>query len=144
MSDSCDPMDCSLLGSSVHGISQGRIPELGCHFLLQEIVPTQGLNPGLPHCRQMLPSEKRCSLRFQRFSNAHRRSPLASQWQETSSEVDGCTQPSMSPCPVGVYPLTSSPGSTRCSASRKGSRGPWSLGYRDGKESLNYPHFCIF
>ena len=50
----CNPMDCSLLGSSVHGISQGRIPELGCHFLLQEIFPTQGLNLGLPHCRQLL------------------------------------------------------------------------------------------
>ena len=27
---------------------------VGCHFLLQGIFPTQGLNPGLPHCRQML------------------------------------------------------------------------------------------
>ena len=27
---------------------------VGCHFLLQEIFPTQGLNLGLPHCRQML------------------------------------------------------------------------------------------
>ena len=27
---------------------------VGCHFLLQSIFPTQGLNPGLPHCRQML------------------------------------------------------------------------------------------
>jgi len=26
---------------------------VGCHFLLQEIFPTQGLNPGLPHFRQM-------------------------------------------------------------------------------------------
>ena len=26
----------------------------GCHFLLQGIFPTQGSNPGLPHCRQML------------------------------------------------------------------------------------------
>ena len=26
----------------------------GCHFLLQGIFPTQGLNPGLPHCRQTL------------------------------------------------------------------------------------------
>ena len=25
---------------------------MGCHFLLQEIFPTQGLNPGLQHCRQ--------------------------------------------------------------------------------------------
>ena len=27
MSDSCDPMDCSLSGSSVHGILQARILE---------------------------------------------------------------------------------------------------------------------
>ena len=27
---------------------------MGCHFLLQEIFTTQWLNPGLPHCRQML------------------------------------------------------------------------------------------
>ena len=27
---------------------------MGCHFLLQRIFPTQGLNPGLLHCRQTL------------------------------------------------------------------------------------------
>ena len=27
---------------------------VGCHFLLQGIIPTQGSNPGLPHCRQTL------------------------------------------------------------------------------------------
>ena len=27
---------------------------VGCHFLLQGILPTQGLNLGLPHCRQTL------------------------------------------------------------------------------------------
>ena len=43
----CDPMDCSLPGSSVHGILQARITGVGCHALLQEIVPTQGLNPRL-------------------------------------------------------------------------------------------------
>ena len=36
----------------------GKNIGVGCHFLLQEIFPSQGLNPGLPHCRQMLlPSE---------------------------------------------------------------------------------------
>ena len=126
----CDPMDCSLPDSSVHGILQARILEwvaipfsrgssrsrgsnpslsfflqwqadlyhcatwaalknwikwsrsvvsdslrphglqptrllcprdfpgngtgVGCHFLLQGIFPTQGSNPGLPHCRQTL------------------------------------------------------------------------------------------
>ena len=32
----------------------GKNTGVGCHFLLQGIFPTQGLNPGLPHCRQML------------------------------------------------------------------------------------------
>ena len=27
---------------------------VGCHFFLQGIFPTQGSNPGLPHCRQTL------------------------------------------------------------------------------------------
>ena len=27
---------------------------MGCHALLQGIFPTQGSNPGLPHCRQIL------------------------------------------------------------------------------------------
>ena len=32
----------------------GKSIGVGCHFLLQGIFLTQGLNPGLPHCRQML------------------------------------------------------------------------------------------
>ena len=44
----CDPMDCSLPGSSVHGIFPGKNIGVGCHFLLQEIFPTQGLNLGSP------------------------------------------------------------------------------------------------
>ena len=31
----CDPMNCSLPGSSLHGIFQARILEVHCHFLLQ-------------------------------------------------------------------------------------------------------------
>ena len=49
----CDPMDCSLPDFTIHGIFPGRSAGVGCHFLLQGIFPTQGLNPGLPHCRQM-------------------------------------------------------------------------------------------
>ena len=41
-------------GSSVHGDSPGRNTAVGCHALLQGIFPTQGSNPGLPHCRQIL------------------------------------------------------------------------------------------
>ena len=32
----------------------GNSTGVDCHFLLQWIFPTQGSNPGLPHCRQML------------------------------------------------------------------------------------------
>ena len=48
----CDSVDGSPPGSSVPGILQARTLE--CHFLLQEIFPTQGLNPNLLHCRQTL------------------------------------------------------------------------------------------
>ena len=50
----CDPIDCSLPGSSIHGIFPGKSTGVGCHFPLQGIFPTQGSNPGLLHCRQML------------------------------------------------------------------------------------------
>ena len=50
----CYPMDYSPPVSSVHVDSPGKNTEVGCHALLQRIVPTQGLNPGLPHCRQIL------------------------------------------------------------------------------------------
>ena len=50
----CDPMDCSLPGSSVHGIFLGNSTGVDCHFLLPGIFPTQGSNLGLPHCRQTL------------------------------------------------------------------------------------------
>ena len=39
----CDHMDCA-----------GKNTGVGCHSLLQSIFPTQGSNPGLPHCRRLL------------------------------------------------------------------------------------------
>ena len=47
----CNPMDCNPPGSSVHGESSGKNTGVGCHFLLQGIFPTQGLNRHLLHCR---------------------------------------------------------------------------------------------
>ena len=44
---SCDPMDCSLPGSSVHGDFPGKNTGVGCHALLQGILLTQGWNPHL-------------------------------------------------------------------------------------------------
>ena len=43
----CDPMDCSLPGSSIHGIFPGKNSGVGCHFLLQRIFLIQGSNPHL-------------------------------------------------------------------------------------------------
>ena len=50
----CNTMDCRLPGSSVHGDAPGKNTGVGCHDLLQGIFPTQGLNPGLLHCRWIL------------------------------------------------------------------------------------------
>ena len=61
---------CSVLSGSLlsHGLQPttllcpwdfpGKSTGVGFHFLLQRIFPTQGLNPGLSHCKQdTLPSE---------------------------------------------------------------------------------------
>ena len=50
----CNPVDCSSPGSSVQTIFPGKNTGVGFHFLLQGIFPTQGWNPGVPHCRQPL------------------------------------------------------------------------------------------
>ena len=85
-----DPMDCSPPGSSIHGIFQARVLEwgaiafsvwlygpwnspgqktgVGCHSLLQGIFPTQGPNPGFPHCRQIL------------YQLSHQQSPRILEW----------------------------------------------------------------
>ena len=46
----CDLMDGSLCPWN----SSGKNTGVGCQSLLQEIFPTQGLNPCLLHCRQIL------------------------------------------------------------------------------------------
>ena len=48
---------------SVHGILQARILEWVACSLLQRVFPTQGSNPGLPHCRRVL------------YQLSHKRSP---------------------------------------------------------------------
>ena len=68
VSDSLWPHDNSPLGSSVHGDSPGKNTGVGCHALLQGIFPTQGSNPGLPHCRQLL------------YCLSHQASPRILEW----------------------------------------------------------------
>ena len=62
----CDPMDCSPPGSSVYRDSP--VKNTGVGTLLQGIFPTQGLNPGLPHCRQIL------------YHLSHQESPRILEW----------------------------------------------------------------
>ena len=64
----CNPMNCSLPRFSIHGIFPGNNTGVGCHFLLQGIFLTQGLNPGLLYCRQTL------------YCLSHQGSPLESPW----------------------------------------------------------------
>ena len=82
----------------------GKSTGVGCHFLLQEIFPTQGLNPGLLHCRQML------SVQFSRsvVSNSlwshelqHTRPPCPSQTPRVYS--NSC--PSSQWCHPASHPL---------------------------------------
>ena len=47
----CNPMDCNPPGSCVHGDSPGKNTGVGCHSLLQEILPIQGSNLDLLYCR---------------------------------------------------------------------------------------------
>ena len=64
----CNPVDCSWPGSFVHGGSPGKNIGVGCHAFLQEIFPTQGSNPGLPHCRWIL------------YQLSHQGSPRILEW----------------------------------------------------------------
>ena len=49
----CDPMDCSLPSSSVHGIFQAIVLEWIVISFSGDL-PDPGIEPGLPHCREML------------------------------------------------------------------------------------------
>ena len=64
----CDPMDWSLPGSYVHRDSPGKNTGVGSFSLVQGIFPTQGSNPGLPHCRQIL------------YQPSHQGSPRILEW----------------------------------------------------------------
>ena len=92
-----DTMDCSLPGSSVHGDYPGKNTGVGCHALLQGIFPTQGLNPGLPHCRLIL------------YQLSHQGSPWTLEWvaylfSKGSSQPRNRTRVS---CTVGNFFISS-------------------------------------
>ena len=62
MSDSLRPCGLSPTRLLRPWDSPGKNTGVGCHFLLQGIFLTQGSNPGLLHCRQMLWDECNCAV----------------------------------------------------------------------------------
>ena len=76
----CSPSNCSLSVSSVHGISQQEYWS-GLPFPSPGIFPTQGSNPDLSHCRQILHhlnhwgysffKGQRSSILFMKIHNSH-------------------------------------------------------------------------
>ena len=54
MSDSLSPYELSPSRLLCPWDFPGKNTGVGCHFLLQDIFPTQGSKLGLPHCRQTL------------------------------------------------------------------------------------------
>ena len=56
----CDPKDCNLPGSSVHGTFPGKNNGAGCYFLLQGIFPIQESNP----CLRRSPAFPALAVRF--------------------------------------------------------------------------------
>ena len=71
----CDPISCSPPGSSVHGDSPGKNTGVDCHGFLQGIFPTQGSNPGLALCRQIL------------YCLSHKGSPIVAQTFKEVSDI---------------------------------------------------------
>ena len=74
---------------------------MGCHALPQGIFPTQGWNPGLPHCRQIL------------YHLSHQGSPRILEWggpTPSPGELpDPGTEPGFPACRQILYQLTFSP-----------------------------------
>ena len=71
----CDPMDYT-----VHGILQARIVEWAAFPLSRGIFPTQGSNPGPPHCWRIL------------YQLSHKGSPRILEWVAYPSS-SGSSQP---------------------------------------------------
>ena len=90
-------------GSSVLGILQARILEwgVGCHALLRGIFLTQGLHPGLPHCRQVrYHLSPQVQIRLYHCLKWFDDSPLTSRrtLQHGSPVRCGLTLPTLRPC----------------------------------------------
>ena len=66
---------------------------MDCHFLLQGIFPTQGSNPGLPHCRQTLYRLSHQGSRWNKRSHCNKKPPLATTREKPIKEWRPSTPP---------------------------------------------------
>ena len=102
-----------------HGLSPrnspGKNTGVGSLSLLQGIFPTQGSNPGLPHCRQIL------------YQLSHKGSPLVWSLLDLSSTL-AMEKPS--------YPLL-----IACSHSQRTQRVFWGLAGEENGQLLLWPQF---
>ena len=96
-SESCSVMSDSLRPHGLYSSwnSPGRNTGVGSLSLLQEIFPTQGSNPGLPHCRWIL------------YQLSHMGSPRILEWVSypfsRARGHSGCF-PFVSPSLLSLYP----------------------------------------
>ena len=77
-SESCSVVSESLWPHGLYSLwnSPGQITGVGSPSLLQGIFPTQGLNPGLPHCRRIL------------YQLSHKGSPRILSWSPSNSTLN--------------------------------------------------------
>ena len=81
---------------------------VGCHALLQGIFPTQGLNPGVLHCRQIL-------------YHCNQMEPHST-WPFGAKDLSGSSSSSSSLCVLGCVRLFATPWTVSCQA-------PLSMGF---------------
>ena len=75
--------------------SPDKTTGVGCHFLLQGIFPTQGLNPGLLHCRQTLYWLSHQGIPFTLWRKKRKESEVAQSCPTLCNPVD-CSLPGSS------------------------------------------------
>ena len=83
----CDPMDCSLPVSSVHGVFQARVLEWVLQYSLSPSVLLQGVNKGFPGDSDT--NESACNAGNPGFNPWVRKIPWRRKWQPTPVFLPG-------------------------------------------------------
>ena len=114
----CDPLDCSLPGSSVHGILQARILEwVAIPFSKHLLDP--GIEPGSPACRQILYHLSHYKIKLNKkrkwvqpsgwtLTAGGWRCP-PKRWQQRSPKIAAAAAKSLQSCPTTCDPIDGSP-----------------------------------